>query len=290
MNNKENNDNFTNWLLRFVKGIFIGSGFILPGVSGGAMAAIFGIYERLISFVANITKEFKKNLLFFLPVGFGGVFGIFILSFAVSFFLDNYETQVLWFFIGCIIGTVPALWKQAAKHGRESKHITIMFITFIIGFIALFLLNKYSAQLDGTNVVNKQFPVWAWLCAGGLIGLGVIVPGLSPSNFLIFFGMYGSMSDGIKNLDFSVIIPIGIGVVACVLAFSKLMAWVLKKAYAVLFHIIVGIVLASTIMIVPMNYNYLSVGAIVCVITCALGIVLGAWMSKLEDKYVPDND
>ena len=65
------------WMLRFVKGMFIGSGFILPGVSGGALAAVFGMYERLISFLAHITKNFKENVLFFLPVGLGGVTGIF---------------------------------------------------------------------------------------------------------------------------------------------------------------------------------------------------------------------
>ena len=69
------------WMLRFVKGMFIGSGFILPGVSGGALAAVFGMYERLISFLAHLTNNFKENVLFFLPVGLGGVTGIFLLSF-----------------------------------------------------------------------------------------------------------------------------------------------------------------------------------------------------------------
>ncbi|EPM6810198.1 undecaprenyl phosphate translocase family protein, partial [Enterococcus hirae] len=64
-------DSGKDWLLRFVKGMFIGSGFILPGVSGGALAAVFGIYERLISFLAHLTRNFKENVLFFLPVGLG---------------------------------------------------------------------------------------------------------------------------------------------------------------------------------------------------------------------------
>lgn len=63
--------NFIDWWLRFIKGIFIGSGFILPGVSGGALAAVFGIYERIILFLANLTKNFKDNVRFFFPVGLG---------------------------------------------------------------------------------------------------------------------------------------------------------------------------------------------------------------------------
>lgn len=287
------NNKVADWLLRFVKGIFIGSGFILPGVSGGALAAVFGIYERMISFVAHITKEFKKNFLYFLPVGFGGVFGVFILSFAVSFLLENYEVPVLWFFIGCILGTLPSLWKEAGKKGRQGKHYGIMGVALVLSFALLLWLRMVETQNEAANAgltTFPQFPIWAWLLAGGLIGLGVIVPGLSPSNFLIFFGMYGSMSDGIKNFDLAVIIPLGLGVVLCVLALSRVMEIILKKAYAGIFHAIFGIVISSTVMIVPLKYNYLSIGTLVCVVTCVLGAVLGFWMSRLEEKYVPEKD
>lgn len=63
-NEKVTQPNKSDWFLRFIKGMFIGSGFILPGVSGGALAAVFGIYERIISFLAHITKNFKENVLF----------------------------------------------------------------------------------------------------------------------------------------------------------------------------------------------------------------------------------
>ncbi len=124
-NRQEATENVTrngskDWLLRFIKGMFIGSGFILPGVSGGALAAVFGMYERLISFLAHITKNFKENVWFFLPVGLGGVTGVFLLSFLVSFLLGAYETTILWFFVGCIAGTVPTLWKEAGKKGTAN--------------------------------------------------------------------------------------------------------------------------------------------------------------------------
>lgn len=267
------------WILRFVKGIFIGSGFILPGVSGGALAAVFGIYERIILFLANIRKNFKENVRFFFPIGLGGLTGIFILSFAVSFLLGNYETVILWFFVGCIVGTVPALWEEAGKNGRNTKDIINMVITFIVFFLFL----SSGEQLFMTTIEQN---IWTWLLAGGLIGLGMIVPGLSPSNFLIYLGMYKAMSDGIKDLDFSVIIPIGIGVVLCVLSLSKLVELILKQAYSTLFHFILGVVFASTVMIVPVNYaGFNWVGILTCVILFVLGILLGWWMSDLENRY-----
>ncbi len=67
------------FLYRFL-GILIGSGFIVPGVSGGALAAIFGIYERIIGFLANLTKNFKENILYFIPAGLGGAGIVLFLS------------------------------------------------------------------------------------------------------------------------------------------------------------------------------------------------------------------
>lgn len=268
------------WILRLVKGVFIGSGFILPGVSGGALAAVFGIYERLIGFIANITKDFKKNVLYFLPVGIGGALGVFLLSFAVSFFLGAYETQILWFFIGCILGTLPALWKQAGKKGRNAGHLAILAGSAVAGYLFL----RY-----GETMIGGQMPLnfATWVMAGGIIGLGAVVPGLSPSNFLVYFGMYKPMADGIKALDFTVIFPIALGGAACVLALSKVMNHIFSKAYAGLFHCILGIVLASTLMIVPKNMDYLSLGALVCVAACIGGVALGGWMSSLEERYKP---
>lgn len=266
------------WILRFVKGMFIGSGFILPGVSGGALAAIFGIYERIISFLAHITKNFKENVLFFIPVGLGGITGVFLLSFAVSFLLGSYETIILWFFVGCIVGTVPALWKEAGKKGRSNRELIILGVTFVAGLLFLWKGSSLFSHVD------QNF--FTWVIAGGLIGLGMIVPGLSPSNFLVYMGMYKAMSDGIKDLNFGVIIPIGIGGLVTVLGLSKVMDYIFSKAYPQLFHFILGIVFASTVMIVPTNYSGFTIGGYLgCVALFIGGVLLGAWMSKLEEDY-----
>lgn len=272
-------DSGKDWLLRFVKGMFIGSGFILPGVSGGALAAVFGMYERLISFLAHLTRNFKENVLFFLPVGLGGISGVFLLSFLVSFLLGTYETTILWFFVGCIVGTVPALWKEAGKKGRQSGDIILMIVTLIVAYF--FLL--YGSQLFDGQVEQNTV---TWIIAGGLIGLGMIVPGLSPSNFLVYMGLYKAMADGFKEARSDVILPIGLGAVVCVLTLSKLFDFIFSKAYSKLFHFILGVVFASTVMIVPTDYTNLSLlGIIFCPILFFAGIALGWWMSRLEEQY-----
>ncbi|MBV7391571.1 DUF368 domain-containing protein [Enterococcus sp. ALS3] len=274
--------NVGSWILRFVKGMFIGSGFILPGISGGALAAVFGIYERIISFLAHITRNFKENVLFFIPVGLGGLTGVFVLSFAVSFLLGSFETIMLWFFVGCIIGTVPALWKEAGKKGRDTKDMIILVVSFVVGFLFLWQGSSLFGEVD------QNF--FTWMIAGGLIGLGLIVPGLSPSNFLVYMGMYKAMADGFKTIDLGVIIPIGIGGLVVVLSLSKVMDWVFARYYAPMFHFILGIVFASTVMIVPTDYAGFSFLAFfACGVLCILGAGLGWWMSRLEERYVPED-
>lgn len=268
-----------NWILRFVKGMFIGSGFILPGVSGGALAAIFGIYERIIRFLANITKNFKENMLFFIPVGLGGLTGIVILSFGVSFLLGNFETIILWFFVGCIVGTAPALWKEAGKKGRSHVDSIILGVSFLLG-LALLFVGKQSFS----GAIAPSF--MAWFTSGALIALGVLIPGLSPSNFIVYMGLYTAMADGFKSLDLTVIIPIGIGGLVTVVLLSKVIEKIFEQFYSYFFHFIVGIVLASTIMIIPLNYVGFSVlDYLLCAVMLVLGTALGMWMTQLEEKY-----
>lgn len=268
------------WMLRFAKGIFIGTGFILPGVSGGALAAIFGLYERMISFVAHLTKNFKSNILFFLPVGLGMLAGIVLLAYPLGFFLEHYPAPTMWFFIGAILGTFPALWKEAGKKGRNPRHVIIMLVAAALGFAFLY----FGASLFGGHV-SQGFG--AWILAGAIIALGVLVPGLSPSNFLLYMGMYGTMIDAFQHMNLLTLVPIAVGGVLCMLLFSKVVDMLFQKTYAGLFHVILGVVIASTLMIVPLDYNYLSWGALVCVLTCFGGILLGRWMSSLEEKYKP---
>jgi len=269
------------WTLRFVKGMFIGTGAILPGVSGGALAAVFGLYERLIAFLADLRKDFVANLLFFLPVLLGGLFGLFVLAFPLDYFLLNAKVQVMWFFIGCIAGTLPALFKEAGKRGRERWHLWLVGIVAVVALVVLVLARTY---LDVTMPQNFL----TWMLAGAIFALGMIVPGLSPSNFLLYFNMYQPLTAGIKELDPAVLIPVGIGAVLCVLAFARLMSRLLEIAYPVVFHTILGIVIASTAIIVPTVDEHLAldaVGWVTTIVLAAAGVAIGLWMGRLEEKY-----
>ncbi|MDR1568073.1 MAG: DUF368 domain-containing protein [Streptococcaceae bacterium] len=268
--------------------MIIALGFILPGISGGVLAAILGIYERMLSFMAHLTRNFKENILFFLPVGIGGILGIGLLSRPLEFLLEHYQVIVLWGFAGAIIGTFPSLIKESTKKSQRDRLDIIWFVaTAIIGGLFLYFL----PQLFGTLPANFA----SFILAGALIALGVLVPGLSPSNLLLILGLYSPMLNGFKSFDITgVFLPIAIGGMAAMLIFSKTMEYLLEAQYSRVYHFILGLVIASTVLILIPNQSaaesisYTDVTGITIVLSvifCLLGIFLGSWMSRLEEKY-----
>ena len=171
------------WIVRLLKGILVGIGFITPGLSGGVLAVVFGLYERLMRWLGNLKEQFLKNLLFFLPVGIGGVIGVVAFSAAVDWAFENYRVQAIWLFIGFIVGTFPSLLKTAGKEGRKSWH----WLLLALAAVGMFFLMRWMETIRSMEVSPSFF---SWMLSGALIGLGVVVPGMSPSNFLIYLGLY----------------------------------------------------------------------------------------------------
>ncbi len=294
MDNKQKKDNrFFAWFFRLIKGIVIGTGFIIPGVSGGVFAAIFGIYEPMIRFFANLRKNFMQNLRFFLPVGIGVLISMVLVSKVLGEFFQVAEVPLVWFFIGCVVGTFPALYKQAGQQGRKPVHFVVMSVT--IAAMILFLLFIQKALGAASLPTDNLF---VWLMAGALMGLGAIVPGLSPSNFLLYMGIYGVMMTRIGSMDLSVLVPVVAGAVLCFLLLSKAFSKLFDRAYSGMYHFILGVIIASTIMIVPWSGKVLENGGavayspalvLICIGAVLSGIALGYVMSRLEKKYKPED-
>jgi putative membrane protein len=172
------------WLLRFIKGGVMGMDFVLPGISGAALAVVFGLYERIVRFIAHITTDFVKNVFFFIPVGCGVLIGIYIVSHPMSFLLENYITPVLWFFVGAILGTMPDLWRKSGEKGRKTLHIGMLAGTFAIA-TPLFVIMAGSESFG-----NLQVNTWTAFGAGAMVAFVAFIPGVSSSTFLVMLGLY----------------------------------------------------------------------------------------------------
>lgn len=284
-----------NWLVRLLKGILVGIGFILPGLSGGVLAVIFKVYDPMIRFLAKPFHRFGRQVRYFLPIGIGACIGILLFSIVVAAAFGRFAPQFICLFIGFVIGTSPSLFRTAGKQGRKPLHWVIMCIS------ALFI---FALMIWGGNIalnVTPNIPVW--FGSGALIGLGVIVPGMSPSNFLIYFGLYDKMAEGIKGFDMGVIIPLFIGLLACVLLLAKAAAWAFDNYYAGMYHAILGTVIGSSVAIFPtvvfpaftesglteMGLS-MPVAVIFALLMLAAGVVASLAFSKLEDKVSDERE
>lgn len=285
------------WVGRLLKGMAVGVGAILPGLSGGVLAVIFKLYDPMIKFLANLRRNFVANVLFFIPVGIGMVLGIVGFSVVVEAAFGRYAAQFTCLFIGFVIGTFPSLYRQAGKQGRGAKDFAVL-AAAAIGIFAL----MYVGGSDATLLqVPPSVPVWFF--SGALIGLGVIVPGMSPSNFLIYFGLYDKMATGIKNFDLGTIIPLALGLVACVLLLAKAAAWAFDNHYATMYHFILGMVVGSSVAIFPtvvfpafsadgLAASGLSLGGSVAFAAALLvvGVIASYLFSKVEDRYADERE
>ena len=285
-------DTVGRWLVRLLKGIAVGVGFILPGLSGGVLAVIFKIYDPLIKFLANPFRNFWRQLKYFLPIGIGGIIGVVLFSIVVSAAFGRYEAAFVCLFIGFVIGTFPSLWRTAGKQGRAAKHWIILAVSAVV--ILGIMLVGGGLDLE----VPPSLPVW--LGSGALIGLGVIVPGMSPSNFLIYFGLYDKMAEGIKDFDPVVFVPLAIGLVLCVVLFAKAANWAFDHHYAGMYHFILGMVAGSSLAIFPtvvltreaIDKAGLGMGAFLafCAVMLVAGIIASWLFSKVEDRYADERD
>ncbi len=137
--------------------------------------------------------------------------------------------------------------------------------------------------METIRTVEMQPSFFAWLLSGALTGLGLVVPGLSPSNFLIYLGLYQPMANGIKNLQFGVILPLMLGVILVILIFAKFVNWLFNKHYAFMYHLIIGVVIGSTAAIIPSGVSGWGMIA-VCALLFLLAAAASYALAKLDEK------
>ena len=240
----KNMKNILKVLLWLLEGIIVGFGAIMPGISGGTLCVAFGMYLPIISVISQPKNNIRKYGKMLVCFGLGGVIGFVGLSSLAGKLMEISSELVTCAFIGFIIGTFPELWTDAGKKGRTKKS----YLAVAFGFAAMLLALLF---IQNHNIITVRADGWGFLFCGLLWGLSFIIPGLSSSTLLLFFGLYQPMLNGIANLNVSVIIPLIIGVVACILLLSKGVNAIYKHHYNLISHFIIGVVAATTVMILP---------------------------------------
>ncbi|MBR5578954.1 MAG: DUF368 domain-containing protein [Lachnospiraceae bacterium] len=276
--NKKQNFSPVKLGIQIFQGALVGLGAVLPGISGGVLCVVFGVYKTIMEFLADPFRKMKTHLPILIPFGIGGVIGFLGIAKVLSILLDNYPSPSVCVFIGLITGMLPSLFREAGEKGRDKKSWLSFIIAMMIIFALLISLKIFSVS------ITPNF-VWYLFC-GFCLALSVIAPGMSFSTLLMPLGLYEPFVEGIGDFDFAILIPGGIGGLVTVILFAKAVNSLFEHHYSVAFHAIVGVVIAATIMIIPFESFGASVGSFIINIVCiVLGIVAALALDKFNQKF-----
>lgn len=282
--------NFKEIILIFLRGLFMGSADIVPGVSGGTIALITGIYERLIfaissikfSFIKPLLKgnlsEFKTKLIeeidfeLFIPLALGIGIAFITLAKVISYLLDTHTAYTFSFFLGLILASAYILYTKLDD--LNIKLIAITAIGIILSYIFV-----------GLNPIATNHSLIVIFISGLIAICAMILPGISGSFLLLLLGQYQYMLNALNSKNLIEIFVFCIGALIGILGFSKLLNYLLEKYESATMAFLIGIMLGTLRLPVIKITENMTGSWIVCVVLAIIAFVL---IFVIEKKFKVD--
>jgi putative membrane protein len=289
-------------VLDLLKGAVIGVANIVPGLSGGTMALIMGIYDRLTDAIGNIVTDKvrrKEYITFLIVILIGAVLGILLFAELFSWLLASpiREQHTYFFVTGLIIGSIPFILKIHPHMEPNSKRM-ILLLLGLFSVVGLTLISgqekvTYNPEILSTwfgfiNVTGLEIKYGLWLMVCGFItSSAMVLPGISGSALLVSLGEYGNV---LAIVDKRLIIPagfFGIGVILGVFICAKVIGIFLKKYTVETYYFIIGLMLASIYQITVMLQSVFNISAPALsgsVVALMIGFCISYFASQIEKK------
>lgn len=281
-----------NYLKEILRGVFIGIANIIPGVSGGTIALSMGVYEKIISAVNNVRKDFKNSVKTLFPYVIGAVIGIVVLSFVIEYSLKNYELPTLMAFVGLILGGLPPIVKRVENEKFKFTHL----ISFILFALVIIVPTLIASNGEAVREVSFSFGSCILMFVLGVVGAAsMVVPGVSGSMILMMLGYYSvilaNITAFIKALTAfnipgmltccGILIPFGIGVLVGIVITSKLIEKLLNKyPNATMWGIIALVVTSPFAILWGVELNIPVLMLLASVVTFVIGFIVARKLSK----------
>lgn len=231
------------------RGFFMGISDLIPGVSGGTIAFILGIYDELLASISGFfSRDWKKYIGFLLPLGIGIGATLLLFSRVIEFLLKNYHAPTQYFFMGLILGVLPFIAKQAGVK-KNFKWTHFLFILLIGAALASTALIKPMdstpiTTLTATNTVGLFFAGWTG-------SMAMLLPGISGSFILLLLGVYSTAIGALSNLNLPIIAVIGAGVIVGFIVSSRVIGYLLANFTYITFAAIIGLIIGSVFVVYP---------------------------------------
>lgn len=274
-------------ILLTIKGFVMGIANIIPGVSGGTLAIILGIYEDFISSISHFLKNIKKNIKFLLPIVIGIGLSIVSMSNVIDYSYKHYPIPTTLFFVGLVLGGIPLLYgKVKGKKDSTKLSNTIIFtLTFLLVIFMAFADKIFST--GSVNLSNLSILGYILLFVVGVIAAAtMVIPGVSGSLVLMLLGYYYPIIALIKDLskfenlqtNLPILIVFGLGILLGIVLISKLIEYLFKKFETKTYYGVLGFIFASVLAIpistvkeVSLTFNVVHI--LVGVFMLVLGVI-----------------
>ena len=263
-------------LISVLVGVFLGLGMVAPGVSGGVMAVAFGLYDKIIQAAAELIKfkNIKKNILFLLPIALGAGVVLLLLSKVISVVFLKYPVQVKMLFIGLMLGSGPAVLKEA-NSGKFRWQYLIPFAVLCTGMCVV-----ASIAEPAEGIRTSGLGILEMVVSGAILAAGIIIPGTSASFVLMFLGTYQALMQAVANLDFSVLLYVGIGFILGALLLIKVVHYLFSKFHGYTYYGVLGFAVASIYALaITIPFEQID---ILSILLFLIGIVAAYFCAKLE--------
>ncbi len=262
-------------LMLFLKGFCVGGSMLVPGVSGGSMAIILGVYDDLIYSTSNLLKKPKKSLSFLLWFILGSVLGFVVIANPLKHLLAWNEKLVMYFFIGAVAGSVPMIFRKARAHKVELR--SVLYVA--AGLFIMWLIGQIPANMF--RATNGIYGMLAQASGGLLASSALVLPGISVSYLLVVMGIYEPILSAISTFDILALLPFLVGLLIGIAACIKLLAYLLARHPKPTYMVILGFILGSLAEIfpgMPLSYTEWGIG----ILMFCIGFLAIAFLSRQE--------
>lgn len=272
-------------MINIFKGILISISLLVPGVSGGTMMIILGVFDKSIEALSALISGKLLHIKLVIQLAIGGIIGLVLFSKSMLWALEKFPFAMAFFFLGIVLFGLSSIIKRVRWSEFKAYHILFLLGGGFLAFIMTF--GESSALFEfGGSFIQKIIMI---LIAGIIIAVALILPGISTSFLLLALGLYEETLTAINNLDWGFILPLGIGVICGVLLTTKLLEYLMKEHPTPTYLAIIGFVLGSIGEIYP-GWPVAFDGKITSVIAFVLGAILMLLIQMLMRKYPEHED
>lgn len=235
---------------QYIAGVFIGISNVIPGISGGTMAVVFNVYDKLIDALSLNIKSIKKNFIFLVVIVLGIITGILVFANIMNVLLENYPNQTYAGFIGVIVGSLPIVIK-VGNIQRFDLSNALAFILFFGLMVGVWLLQDQQAAIITVEVLTLTGTIGLFFAAS-ISTFTMLVPGISGSLLLVMIGYYHAIfTFTIRQFVFPQLIIVGAGMVFGLLLGAKIVSYLLKKYKDIIYSAILGLIVGSLFPLFP---------------------------------------